>query len=346
VALPILFEHLLSWRTTQHTIYYQYTALITPVFVAAAVFGWARVAARGGRRALPALALGCSLASQWMFGPLAGHGVWQVLTPIEATRPTRLDRQRAADLDALLAGVPAHGGVVAGFEFLARFAARNNAHSLHHVLRGTYTFSTRPYPVPHDVAAVIANTSGRMLALSIGEHSGERFRALLAANDLHPAAASGEAVLWTRGPRDTVELVGAGSAAAIGPPLGAGRGLALTGLDSLPAQVVAGQPLSFRVAWRRIGPLEAVPPMRLQLIDARGRTVASQAHVPGYGVFLPHEWPEQADVREALRLVLPDDLAPGLDTLAIDPGRAAPDGAAGDGRLRLGVVRVLPAARR
>lgn len=349
VALPILFEHLLSWRTTQHTIYYQYTALLTPVFVAAAVFGYGRVGARGARRALLVLALGCAFASQWMFGPLLGHGVWQVLTPTEPTRATRFDRQRAADLDALLARVPAQGGVVAGFEFLARFAARADVHSLHHVLRGTYTFSTRPYPLPHDIDAVIANTSGRMLTLSIGDGSGERFRALLAANDLHPSAASGEAVLWTRDAHDTVELIGPGSATPIPLLMSAGRGLTLAGCDSLPASVVAGRPMTFRVTWRRVGPLESVPPMRLELIDTRGRTVASQTHVPGYGVWLPHEWPADTNVREALRFVLPDDLVPGIDTLAIDPGRAAgaapdPARASGDGRLRLGVVQVLPAA--
>ena len=102
------------------------------------------------------------------------------------------------------------------------------------MLRGTYTFSTRPYPLPLDIAAVIANTSGRMLTLSIGDGSGERFRALLAANDLHPAAASGEAVLWTRGATDTVELIGLGSATPIARPMNAGRGLMLTGCDSLP----------------------------------------------------------------------------------------------------------------
>src|SRR5439155_1049328 len=39
LALPTFATHFLSWRPAQHTIYYQYTALVTPFVVAAAVIG-------------------------------------------------------------------------------------------------------------------------------------------------------------------------------------------------------------------------------------------------------------------------------------------------------------------
>src|SRR5258705_4801460 len=39
IAAPILVEHFLSWRPNQHTIVYQYTALVIPFVIAAAVLG-------------------------------------------------------------------------------------------------------------------------------------------------------------------------------------------------------------------------------------------------------------------------------------------------------------------
>ena len=39
LALPVLMQHFLSWRPAQHAIVYQYTALVTPVLVVAAILG-------------------------------------------------------------------------------------------------------------------------------------------------------------------------------------------------------------------------------------------------------------------------------------------------------------------
>src|SRR2546427_12161223 len=44
VAMPIVAEHLLSFRTEQHTIVNQYTALVTPFVIASTVLGLARLA--------------------------------------------------------------------------------------------------------------------------------------------------------------------------------------------------------------------------------------------------------------------------------------------------------------
>src|SRR5204862_2439421 len=49
LALPTLATHFLSWRPAQHTIYYQYTALVTPFVVAAAVIGLGNLLSRGAR---------------------------------------------------------------------------------------------------------------------------------------------------------------------------------------------------------------------------------------------------------------------------------------------------------
>src|SRR5205085_5131128 len=91
IALPTVATHMLSWRSPQHTIYYQYTALITPFVVCAAVLGVASVRRRIGANLLLAALLVASLASQWMFGPLVGHGVLQFVQAEEAVRPSGKD---------------------------------------------------------------------------------------------------------------------------------------------------------------------------------------------------------------------------------------------------------------
>jgi len=381
-ALPVLFEHLLSWRTAQHTIVYQYTALLTPSFVVAAVRGYAGLARppaarirRGAKtppggaeqiphspmrravRALPLLALACAIASQFLFGPLFGRGVWQHLKSFETTWPTSAQRQRAAALAALVQRVPAEGGVVAGFELLSRFVSRDALHSMHHVLMGRYTFSSRPYPVPRDIVALIGDTSDRTLLGALNATSGERMQALCAVNDLHPTAALGEAVLWTRGGRDTVELRTPGRPAiARDPPVRLDGSLALLGWDPLPETVRAGETLQLRLGWKRVASVRRLFPIRFELIDARGVAICSQLHSIGYSVWPTHEWPADTSLMETVRIVLPEGLpaATATLTLAVQATGGAAGGArlvddpanpAGDGRVRLGVVRVLARVR-
>lgn len=358
-ALPVLFEHLLSWRTAQHTIVYQYAALLIPAFVVAAVRGYARLARATVPRpplvhALPAGALVCAIASQLLFGPLFGRGVWQHLKSFEATWPTPGQRQRAMALDELVRHVPSQGGVVAGFELLSRFVRREDLHSMHHVLLGRYTFSNRAYPVPRGIVALIGDTSDRTLLGALNATSGQRMRELCAVNDLHPAMAMGEAVLWTRGARDTVELQSPGAPAiARDPPVILDGALALIGWDPLPESVRAGGTLTLRLGWKRVAPVRRLFPIRLELIDARGASVATQLHALGYSVWPAHEWPAESPRVETVRVVLPVDLAGGADTLALAvqaQGGAAlvsdPAHPGGDGRVRLGVVRVLTRAAR
>jgi uncharacterized membrane protein len=53
LALPVVFEHMLSWRTQQHTILYQYNGAGDPVFVSAAVIGSSRLARWTAARPAP-----------------------------------------------------------------------------------------------------------------------------------------------------------------------------------------------------------------------------------------------------------------------------------------------------
>src|SRR5258705_11316444 len=111
IAVPTLATHFLSWRPAQHTILYQYTALVTPFVVAAAVLGLAKLLRRAGSSARPAprgqveplgatraahltmvALLAASVIANWMFGPLMGHGDLQMVRAEERIAPNGKDR--------------------------------------------------------------------------------------------------------------------------------------------------------------------------------------------------------------------------------------------------------------
>jgi hypothetical protein len=225
---------------------------------------------------------------------------------------------------------------------------------MHHVLLGRYTFSNRRYPVPRDIVALIGDTSDRTLLGALNATSGRRMQELCATNDLHPTMALGEAVLWTRGGRDTVELRTPGRPTiARDPPVLLDGALAVIGWDPLPGSVRAGETLPLRLGWRRIGPMRRLFPVRLELLDPRGVPVCSQLHSLGYSVWPAHEWPTDSSLIETVRIVLPEDLRAGTDTLTLAVqargGPALVDDPAhpgGDGRVRLGAVRVLERSAR
>src|SRR5258706_9521449 len=143
LALPAFTEHLLSWRTSQHTILCQYTALQIPFVSAAAVIGMGNLVrlltrARrppGSARAAAAgpgvpvrttglvmvWALAASFGCQLWFGPLLSSGKFFITGTRGRHLPTPEERTLATYRDSLVARVPRRGGVVASFEILSRF---------------------------------------------------------------------------------------------------------------------------------------------------------------------------------------------------------------------------------
>jgi len=370
IALPVFAEHFLSWRFQQHAIVFQYAALITPWVVVAAVMGlrnlsgWLtpRASTRSPRGkasgtsgvrpaatlALAALAL--SIVCSVLFGPLWGAGVFQRVKPLEKIRPGSYERTLKPYRDRMVARVPRDGGVVAGFEFLGRLAGRSQVHSIHHVLLGRYTFSTREYPVPGGVSAMIADMSdeGVLPYQSLG--SGERLQTLIRTNRLRPVDAAGDQVLLVNDARDTVELCSAGTF-TIGK---AGRTvfdrqLAFLGFDPIEATVEPGGVVSFQTYWQRVADADRLFLMEMGVLDDHDVGRHGRSRALGYGLFPVSEWPLGVAVRETGRILIPVDMKPGTYSLTFtlswrgEGGRGASepdDPALRDAALRLGRVVV------
>jgi len=351
VALPVLAEHFLSFRPQQHGILFQYTALVTPVMLAAAVGGMgrlvrlvARAPTAAAAMARPAgrstgvftagLALGASLFCNLLFGAILHQGWIPFPAATETFWPNHFDRTKRVYRDRMVARVPRDGGVVAAFEFLARLASRRDVHSIHHIYTGRYTFSTQPYPIPDGIVTLLADVGDQRLVNYVVHDTPDRLRALADLNHLHPADAAGDLVLFLREPADTVELVRAGvPPAPVAHRVVYDQALALTGF-AMPETTVAREGrLPVQTYWRRIAPVQRQYLIQLVVKDASGSVVFALGRYLGYLLYPVATWPADTTVRETYRMVVPTTLPPGAYTLGMRlawavPGRtvlAAPD---------------------
>lgn len=321
-ALPVVLEHFMSSRPSAHSIVFHYTSLLTPFFVSAAVAGLAGAARRlsGGnvRRAgsvsatLGAVALAGALLSQVLFGPVASLGVWQGMGRPGMLVPDSYERTLAPHRDRMMARVPKRGDVVAGFEFLTRFTDRLGLHSLHHFIGGRYTFSTRPYQVPHGVKTVIADLGRGTLFKHVDDGTSARWRELIASNGLAPVASADDLVLWAGGTTDSTVLWSEGEPRRPrAHPVVYDGEVAFMGSEADTSVVPAGGLLPLRTFWRRVAPTQRFHLTEFVLVDAANRPQFQLWRYLGYTLHPAAEWPEGASVCETYRLAIPPDLAPG-----------------------------------
>lgn len=339
---PTLATHFLSWRSPQHTIYYQYTALITPFLITASVLGLRNLLRRragagglslpealGGRRDVRAFArwillgmLGATLACHLMYGPLLGHGILQLVRAEEPVSPTGEDRALARHRDRMMSVLGSRDSVVAGWEFLTRLAARRNTRSFHNVLEGRHTFSTRAYPSLTDASALLVDVSQPRLSLFVVPGSAGRARALIAENRLGLVGAAGDVLLYLRDAPDSVEIWREGGGAPADPQRVVFDGeIAYLGDEFLATTVEPGGLLPLRTFWSRVAPSASTYVLELTAYDSLGRAVFSHWRHLGYMQHPIGTWPDSTPVRETYRLVVPQDVTPGTYMLGMRVGR-------------------------
>jgi uncharacterized membrane protein len=145
IAAPILLQHLLSWRSSEWTIYFHYAAPLLPLFWIALAEGvagidrWTLVPV-SIRRSLPFLVIAACVAAQILFGPAGG---------IAATTLNWFGgEQTRARKQAFISQIPRDVSVLAPLPYLSHLAMRENLYSLHYVLKGLKTLSRSTYSPP------------------------------------------------------------------------------------------------------------------------------------------------------------------------------------------------------
>jgi uncharacterized membrane protein len=144
IATPILFQHLLSWRSSEWMIYFHYGAPLLPLFWIAsveAIAGFERWKLPAFLpRIVPWLMVGACVIVQLWLGLLSGivsrNADWFEGGPERARK------------NAFIAQIPPSSSVVAPLPYLSHLAMREKLYSLHYILKGLKTLSRSWYEPP------------------------------------------------------------------------------------------------------------------------------------------------------------------------------------------------------
>lgn len=145
IALPILAQHLLSWRTTEWSLGAHYPAPLLPLFWIAAAEALRRLRTQTG---LAATILAACVLAHFRFGEAR-----RIASQVPAMGATLEEREWKAQM---IADIPQDASVTAGLGFLPHLATRERLVSVHHILKGLKTLSVAAYtpPPPADVVII------------------------------------------------------------------------------------------------------------------------------------------------------------------------------------------------
>ena len=153
ISAPIFLQHLLSWRSSEWSIYFHYAAPLLPLVWLGAVEGLVTLRNRWQVRALTTEAIGAMvvvacIAAQFWMGP--AMVIWSDLRAYSKASGER------AHKEAFLAEIPAGASVVAPLPYLSHLAMREKLYSLHYILKGLKTLSHERYqpPTPTDFVLI------------------------------------------------------------------------------------------------------------------------------------------------------------------------------------------------
>ena len=272
IAAPILLQHLLSWRSSEWTIYFHYAAPLLPLFWIALAEGVVGIDRRTPvsapiRRSLPFLVIAACVAAQIFLGP-AGD--------IAATTANWFSgEQTRARKRAFLSQIPPDASVLAPLPYLSHLAMRENLYSLHYVLKGLKTLSRSTYspPPPTDFVLIDYDDSATLDAVAGYYHpamktvdgrvipSSDRLLHEFLRRCSWTVRASDELTLLRQG-KSTGELPS--STPSSGGIVKMGTDTALTGITKS-ADELTEQGLEIKMSWSFQEPREVFPWMFLKL---------------------------------------------------------------------------------
>jgi hypothetical protein len=268
------------------------------------------------------MALIAAVVCNILFGPIIGLGKFQTQQPHERKWPDADSLAMAPRMAKMADRIPPDGPVATGFRFISRAADRHELHSLHHIAKGTHTYSTRTYPVPDNLTAIAVDTADWRYLSFTRPWSGARLRESIVKSGLEVVDAASSAVLLLKaenpaaGPFRRILATrrrfqpGDTRYRAV-----YNRQLALEGFDPVPVTAKAGKLLPVNTYWRRADLSVPKQPVyygiRIRLMDQFAQPASTAAHRIGYTFFPVHDWQDADMVRVTTWVILPDSLPSG-----------------------------------
>ena len=142
IAAPIFLQHLLSWRSSEWTIYFHYAAPLLPLLW----IGLADAIKRINQQtfvpaflkvSVPILVVIACVVAHVFVGPTGG-----ILATTKDWLSGKGTRERK---QAFVDRIPANASVVAPLPYLSHLAMRQKVYSLHYILKGLKILSRSPY---------------------------------------------------------------------------------------------------------------------------------------------------------------------------------------------------------
>jgi uncharacterized membrane protein len=145
VAAPVILQHLLSWRSSEWTIYFHYSAPLLPIFWMACLEAISSLKRSHSisvftQRALPWLLILANIIAQGLLGPAGDIA--------RTAAEWRAGESERARKNAVISRIPSTASIVAPFPYLTHLALRENLYSLHYILKGLKTLSRASYAPP------------------------------------------------------------------------------------------------------------------------------------------------------------------------------------------------------
>jgi hypothetical protein len=285
IATPILLQHLLSWRSSEWTIYFHYAAPLVPLFWIALAESTARIDRWTPlpvliRRSLPFLVIVACIAAQVFLGP--GRSV--VTTTTNGIRGGQARDRKQSLIDQ----ISPEASVLAPLPYLSHLAMRENLHSLHYVLKGLKTLSHSAYspPPPTDFVLIDYDDSATFDAVAGYYHPAMKTidgRVIPSSDRLLHEFLQRSA--WTVRTSDELTLLQKGQSAETLPPSSSssgntvvlGTGTTLTGITKSADELTAGG-IEIKMSWIFQEPREVFPWMFLKLTprDQRNTIIISR----------------------------------------------------------------------
>ena len=300
-ATPTLFQHLLSLREVEHTIYYHYTAEIIPFVFFSSIFALKKVLSFYKKENFIAIALLIvTIGANLIIGPHIKY-----LFNLSPFYKTDSDYVK----EAFLKKIPDEAETVATFEFLPKLSHRRKLYSLQHVVTGVHTLSNIPYELPKTTEYAIVDFEDWLTFKSTFYKmwSGSTLRQLFIEGDFGIVNMLDTIALFKRGIKTNYRLYRILS----NEPLVSNKlsgvvnsEIEFIGYEADKTKVEQGV-ISFKFYWRCLKDTDRIYGAVIDMIDKKGRRVKRAARCICYRVYPSNEWKQGQIMEEFYRLTLP-----------------------------------------
>lgn len=304
ICFPTMFQHLISSKPLEHTIYVYYTVTLLPFVYISAAYGLAKISSRDGKgpnryyRIIPVLFIALSLIANLWYGPLSNAGEY-----ISFFRFEDSDIKRAEFVNR----IPGDAAVISTFEFTSHLANRRDLYSFHYVTRAPVPWPVPNYRIPDNAEyALVDFLDPETTGYFCDKDSDLRMRSFLDNGGWEVVDSFDSVVMFKKGHTSGPRLFQANASGFDDkkPVIIAGNKLALLNYEFKPE----GRLLNMNFYWECLDKTDDDIWLILQIFDENGEEVCRNMQPICYGIYPAYRWSKAEKVVDNYKMILPSRL--------------------------------------